>query len=48
MKSLSPSDKPLDLQKKLIAAKVKWNDTQKKNYFMFQLNDAGSKRMSMV
>lgn len=48
VKSLSPTDKPLDLQKKLIAAKVKWNDQQKKNYFMFQLNDAGAKRMSMV
>lgn len=48
MKSLSPTDRPLDVQKKLIAAKMKWNDQQKKNYFMFQLNDEGAKRMSMV
>lgn len=48
MKVLAPEDKPLELQKKLLAAKVKWNDTVKKNYFMFQLNDEGSKRLTQV
>lgn len=49
VKSLSPTDKPLEWQKKLTTGKnFKWNDQQKKNYFMFQLNEDGAKRMSLV